>query len=124
MQAAFLRGSFSCDGTIFFEKESNRWRIKIVMYKQEKLLPDLHKYLESLRQMLRKTFDISTTKPSSSQKYVRMKDGKPMAGLCFYIKAASIPKFAKEIGFNITYKNLKLQKAIIWATGRDHKLVR
>lgn len=123
IQAAFLRGSFSCDGTIFFEKTSKRWRIKIVMYKQKKLLPDLCKYLQSLRQMLRKTFEISTTKPSSGQKYVRKKDGKPMVGLCFYINAASIPKFSKEIGFNITYKNFKLQKANIWATGRDHKLV-
>ena len=119
IQSSFLRSSFSCDGTIFFENDSKRWRIKIVMYKQEKLSSDLRRYLETLRQMLRDTFQISTSELSYAAKYVRKKDGAKMMGLSFYVQRESIPDFAKEIGFDITYKNVKLQKAIYWATSRD-----
>ncbi len=119
-QAAFLRSSFSCDGKIFFESRGRRWRIKIVMYKQKKLSMDLTNYLESLRGMLDKTFEISTTRLTHADSYVRKKDNEKMLGLTFYIRPCSIPVFAKEIGFDIKYKNLKLQKAISSATNRDH----
>ncbi len=119
-QAAFLRSSFSCDGTIFFENRAKRWRIKIVMYKQKKLSSDLGNYLESLRRMLHETFQISTTNLSYADSYIRKKDNEKMLGLTFYIKTNSMPAFAKEIGFDIIYKNLKLQKANDWVASRDH----
>ncbi|NUN11840.1 hypothetical protein HUU53_04325 [Candidatus Micrarchaeota archaeon] len=113
IQSAFLRSSFSCDGTVFVEKESKRCRIRMIMYKQKKLSNDLRNYLNSLRKMLKEAFNIDTNNLSYGGKYTRNKDNEQMIGMYFEINPKSISLFAKEIGFDINYKNSKLQNAIL-----------
>ncbi|MFH1751130.1 MAG: LAGLIDADG family homing endonuclease [Candidatus Micrarchaeota archaeon] len=119
IKAAFLRRSFSCEGSVCNTVRNNRWEIKYSMGKTEELVENGFSYLNSMRKMLDE-FGIETTPVTVIQRLHRSRDGKITAMLRFRIKRKSFVNFRDRIGFDIAYKNSGLQKATEWAsTFRD-----
>ncbi len=107
IKRAFLRRSFTCEGSISREK-SGRWDIRYTMYKLEPLSSNTISYLNSLRKLL-KEFNIKTYKPSVNQRYVRPKDKQKVVGFVLRIRdKQSLITYMNEIGFDIGEKKKKL----------------
>ena len=107
IKRAFLRRSFTCEGSISREK-SGRWDIRYTMYKLEKLSANTINYLELLRKLLRE-FNIKTYNPSLNQVYVRAKDKQKVLGFVLRIRdKQSLITYMNEIGFDTDDKKKKL----------------
>lgn len=93
----YLKTCFYCEGSKF-KKSKNTKTIRINMHKSEELLKDGIKFMNSLKNMLKK-FNIETTKIWTGEGNIRNKDSKITNYMKFNIKANSINKFIKEIGW-------------------------
>ncbi|HIJ10941.1 TPA: hypothetical protein HA278_02690 [Candidatus Woesearchaeota archaeon] len=108
MKAAYLRGLYDNEGTIYSNKEGNktRWRIAISMAKNNDILQEGIAFFEQLREMLCE-FDIKTSPVCSSKLNVR-KDGSTSMYLRIVIERKSFRSFLKHIGFDHPKKREKL----------------
>jgi len=107
IKRAFLRRSFTCEGSITREK-SGRWGISYTMYKLQSLAPNTISYLEGLRKLLR-GFGIKTYAPYVNQKYVRTKDEQKITGFILRMRdKQSLITYTNEIGFDTEVKKSKL----------------
>ncbi|MFA6328723.1 MAG: LAGLIDADG family homing endonuclease [Candidatus Micrarchaeia archaeon] len=107
IQRAFLRRSFTCEGSISREK-GGRWGISYTMYKFRSLAPNTISYLESIRKLLR-GFGIKTYVPYVNQKYVRTKDKQEVVGFVLRMRdKQSLITYTNEIGFDTEVKQSKL----------------
>jgi len=107
IKRAFLRRSFTCEGSISQEK-SGRWGISYTMYKFQSLAPNTISYLECLRKLLR-GFGIKTYAPYVNQKYVRTKDEQKITGFVLRMRdKQSLITYTNEIGFDTEVKKSKL----------------
>lgn len=115
IKSSFLRRSFTCDGSISFNKNCKRWEIRYHMNKADSISDSCVNYLNQLRQLLRK-FDVISTNVFTSRIDRRNKDGILIRGLEFKIyKPKSILNFADNIGFDIKSKKDRLKEAKKWA---------
>lgn len=111
----FLKRCLTCDGSILYDKNGKRWIIHFTTHKELSLIESGTKYLEQLRTLLR-SFKIKTSNITTSDRYIRSKDGKTVVGLRFKIyNKRSIINYAKYIGFDLDYKNARLREAVLWA---------
>lgn len=93
----YLKILFYCEGSKF-QKSKNTETIRIGMYKEQKLLKNGIKFMNSLKNMF-KMFNIETTKIWSGKGNIRNKDNKITKPMIFQIKANSINTFIKEISW-------------------------
>src|SRR3989344_1213614 len=93
----YLKVAFYCEGCKYKTSE-NTEIIQFNLNKSEELLEDGLKFIESLIYLL-KEFNIETTKTWIMKGNLRKKDGKTTKMIKFKIKANSINKFIKEIGW-------------------------
>ena len=93
----YLKVAFYCEGCKY-KASKNIEIIQFNLNKSEELLEDGLKFIESLKNLLKK-FDIETTKTWIMKGNLRKKDGKTTKMMKFKIKANSINKFIKEIGW-------------------------
>lgn len=118
IQSEFLRRSFTCDGSISYNKNCERWEIRYQMHKADSILENCRDYLNRMKKMLKK-INIFSTSVFTSETHIRNKDKLLIRGLEFKIyKPKSILNFGKNIGFDIDYKNKKLENAIEWAEAK------
>ena len=120
IKAAFLRRAFSCEGSISCDNRGY-WALRYSMGKTECLSQNGIAFLTDIRIMLSE-FGIETNNIFLIQKLARKKDATTTFIYCLKILRKSIPAFTDKIGFDIGYKNDRLQKANAWAsTSRDSK---
>jgi len=105
IKSAFLRRSFTCEGCITYSK--GRWEIKYSMSKSMEHYENGVSYLNTLRDILRKDFDINTSGINIIEKNER-KDGKQTVCLRFRIMPKSFVDFAREVNFDLEYKKERL----------------
>ncbi|MBI2667572.1 hypothetical protein HYX17_02260 [Candidatus Woesearchaeota archaeon] len=112
IQRAFLRRSFTCEGSISYDKNSKRWEIRYPMYKLANLSDSNKKYLNSLKGML-SNFNINASNNWIKESYIRKIDRKLVEGYYFRIsEKESMGRFCKNINFDLEYKQKRLNKAI------------
>lgn len=117
IKRAFLRRSFTCEGSISMEK-NGRWDIRYSAYKHEDLAPNARRYMESLRKLLRE-FGIKTYELSLSKAYLRQKDKRRIMGFVLRIRdKQSLINYAREIRFDTDSKIRKLSAMSSQLTGR------
>jgi len=117
IKRAFLRRSFTCEGSISMEK-SGRWDVRYSLYKQESMSANAVRYMESLRKLLR-GFDIKTYRISLSKEYLRHKDKRKIVGFVLRIRdKQSLINYAREIRFDTDNKISKLYVMSSHLTGR------
>lgn len=111
VKGAFLRRSFTCEGSIDMEK-NGRWEIRYSMHKQKELLANARDYLETLRELLRE-FGIESHNITMNKRYKREKDGKTVVGLMIRIRdKQSLINYATLIGFDSEKKKQRLTKML------------
>tara|TARA_Y100000310_G_C20572526_1_gene758771 strand:- start:313 stop:1149 length:837 start_codon:yes stop_codon:yes gene_type:complete len=111
IQAAFLRKSFDCEGSIGYSKQRKRWEIRYSMYKLFDIEDNCKDYLNQLIDMLNK-FDIYSI-IIKKEKYVRKRDNKLVQGFSIRIdKDVSVLNYSKYIGFNSRKKKNRLNEAV------------
>lgn len=111
----FLRRCFTCEGSILYDKNRRRWVIHFTTHKELSLIKSGKRYLEQLRRLLR-SFKIESSNVTTSDRYIRPKDGRTMIGLRFKIyNKRSILHYARYIGFDLKYKSARLKAAMKWA---------
>jgi len=110
LKAAFLRRSFTCEGTVYYDTWKDVWRIRYTMYKTAELNNNLRMYLGQLSEMLAE-FDIGVAGPWNADRYTRKRDHNKIIGLGIEVRPGSFSRFAERIGFELRYKNELLQKA-------------
>lgn len=93
----YLRIAYFCEGCKY-QHSKNRESIQFNLNKSEELLKDGLNFTNSLKSLL-KTFNIETTETWVIKGNKRKKDGKITKTIRFKIKANSINKFIKEIGW-------------------------
>ncbi|MFH1443204.1 MAG: LAGLIDADG family homing endonuclease [Candidatus Micrarchaeota archaeon] len=113
-RAAFLRRAFSCEGTITRDNRGY-WALKYTMGKTEAISQNGITFLTDMKKMLYE-FGIESNNIFLNQKILRKKDNTTTYMYCLKILRKSIPVFADKIGFDIGYKNDRLQKARAWAS--------
>ena len=113
VRAAFLRGIFSAEGSVFYTKQKNgkkRWQIGIEMYKWVRLEANGKEFMEQLRDLL-DDFNIRTSPVRFGRKNLR-KNGTYSVAVKMDIELNEFGKFYKEIGFDDTKKTQRLLEAI------------
>lgn len=110
IKSSYLRGIYSCEGSIFKWRNYNRWAITIEMFKKEGLEKNGLAYMEQLRGML-KDFQIRTS-PIKTIKRFHRSDGSVSVGFKFDINPPSFRNFYKWVGFYSKYKQLRLITAL------------
>lgn len=116
LKMSYLQGIFSCEGSIYSSKNKNgstRWRICLIMYKNEKLISNGRAFMTQIRTMLTE-FNIKVS-PVHFGNTTTRQNGTKSRGLKFEIEAGEFEKFYKEIGFDEDDKNNKLRRAIAQA---------
>jgi len=112
IKTAFLRRAFSCEGSISCRKNQRGWRVRYSMCKVAALAENLDEFLRSMICMLNE-FGIVPSGPFKNESYIRKKDNAAMLGKGIAIsKPKSIALFKKKIGFDIPYKQEKLEQAV------------
>ncbi len=120
IKSAFLRRAFSCEGCVC-KKNRIGWEVKYSMGKESGIVINGYSFLGEMKGMMRE-LGVETTNILKMDEIKRKKDGKITVMLCFGIKTGSIAIFTERIGFDIGYKNDRLQKATTWAsTVRDFR---
>lgn len=111
IRTAFLRRSFTCEGSIFIYNYSRKWCVKYTMHKCEELIDDLIKYFVDLKAMLL-SFGI-TCSINKGKSYVRKKDERKIIEMQLRIRGReSINAFYDKIGFDNDKKLNKLKFAV------------
>ena len=112
IKKSFLRRSFTCEGYIGpKDKKRTSWHIRYWMYKTASLSWSAEEYLNSLKSLLL-DFGIRASMVYLDESYVRKSDSLTMYGLSFSIcDKASILKFRNSIGFDLDYKQSRLEEA-------------
>lgn len=112
IKSAFLKRSFSCEGSISYNKNRKKWEISYGMFKSKKLTNNCLNYLNDLRDILKKEFNINSN-IYKKQEYIRKKDNLEIIGWNLRIdKIKDTINYGKHIGFDIEYKQQRLLKAI------------
>ena len=107
----YLKGLYTCEGSIHKWKNYNRWVIAIKMYKHQGLEKNGFAFMEQLRSML-KDFQITTSRIRMQRCFYR-KDGSISVGFRFDINPPSFRNFYKWVGFYSKEKQLKLITALL-----------
>lgn len=95
----FCKRSFTCEGGIMHEKNRKTPQVRISMWKDEKIIEDGIKFMNSLSEGMKKYFDIQTTITLPKSKCIR-KDNIKTTAIKMYICGVSVKKFYEEIGFD------------------------
>ena len=93
----YLKVAYFCEGCKY-QHSKNRESIQFNLNKSEELLEDGLNFMESLKDLL-KNFGIETTKTWILFGNLRKRDGKITKMMKFKVKANSINRFIKEIGW-------------------------
>ncbi len=110
IKAAYLRGIFSAEGSIYYTKRSDRWRIEIEMYKRESLKSEGKRFFTQIKDML-ESLQIRCSPVRFGRKNKR-KDGSYSIALKLDIEQPSFTNFYKEVGFADELKAKTLSEAI------------
>lgn len=110
IKSHYLRGLYTCEGSVHKWRNYDRWVIAIKMYKHEGLEENGFAFMEQLRSML-KDFQIITS-PVRTEKGLYKKDGSISVGFRFDINPPSFRNFYKWVGFYSKEKQLKLITAL------------
>lgn len=111
IKKAFLKRSFSCEGSVYFGNYNKQWCISYSMYKWIDLKKDLMNYMETIQNLLL-DFDIRSYL-HCRQTHIRPKDNKAICGAQLRIRnKQSILNFSKNIGFDNFKKVDKLHNAV------------
>lgn len=110
IKSNYLRGIYSCEGSIFKWRNYNRWAITIEMFKKEGFERNGFAYMEQLRSLLQ-NFQIKTSPIKTIRRFYRS-DGSVSVGFKFDINPPSFRNFYKWVEFYNKDKQLKLITAL------------
>lgn len=110
IKAAYLRGLFDCEGTIFCRTATPRWQIGFKMGKNVMILDSGINYINQIRAMLNQ-FGIRCS-PARVFKLNVRKDGSQSYDIQFNIEKLSFKQFHQSVGFDNKSKRKKLIKAL------------
>jgi hypothetical protein len=95
----FCKRAFSCEGGIMHEKNRKTPQIRISMWKNEEILNEGLKFMQSVAYGMKKYFDIDSTITLPKSICIR-KDNIKTTAIKMFILGPSVFKFYKEIGFD------------------------
>ena len=112
VKGAFLKGLFDTEGSIFFERYNNRWRMSINQHKIKNEKKNGFEYFNQIRKMLA-DFGVksSPVRSSPSQGNTR-KTGIKTVQVKISIEKGSFRNFYKYVGFDNIYKQSRLITAL------------
>jgi len=109
----YLRGLFTSEGSPYATKTKygKRWRIEIEQYKILKLREGGKQFMEQIKKMLEKDFNVKCS-PARFGKKQQRKDSSFTIAIKMDIEKSSFKNFYDEIGFDNKLKNTKLLNVI------------
>ncbi len=113
IKKSYLRGLFASEGSIYATKlkYGKRWRIEMEQYKILKLKNSGRQFMEQIKKMLEKEFDVICSPVRFGKKQKRT-DGSFTIAIKIDIEKSSFMKFYKHIGFDNKVKDNKLLNVI------------
>ncbi|MEK6953503.1 MAG: LAGLIDADG family homing endonuclease [Candidatus Micrarchaeota archaeon] len=115
IKSAFLRRAFSCEGSVFKTGKYGYWELKYSMGKEMSIVENGYLFLNHMRKIM-SDLGVETSEITKIDELKRKRDDTTTCMLRLRVKRTSFVNFSKNIGFDIAYKNDRLQKATLWAT--------